>query len=177
MLQAYSNLAWVFSKQKKFSEVSACYEKLLEIDPNQAVVLDRLGEAYYYQGKTSKAFNCWEKALRFNPDWTEVLNILAWVKATHEDIRFRNPAQAVRLAQQACKLTSNRDPVMLNTLAAAYAAVGNFNDAVRTAERALKIAIAAGQNELVGNIRNLLELYTKGQAYYISIPSQKTRNP
>jgi arylsulfatase A-like enzyme/Tfp pilus assembly protein PilF len=177
MLQTYSDLAWVFSKQKKFSEVSACYEKLLEIDPNQAVVLDRLGEAYYYQGQINRAFNCWEKALKFKPDWIEVLNILAWVKATHEDIRFRNPAQAVRLAQRACKLTNNRNPVMLNTLAAAYAAAGNFTDAVKTAERTLKLALAAGKNELVGNIRNHLELYKKGRAYYISIPSEVIQSP
>jgi tetratricopeptide (TPR) repeat protein len=177
MLQVYCNLAWVFAIQKKFSEASACYEKVLEIDPNQVVVLNKLGEAYYYQGKTGQAFNCWERALRFKPDWTEVLNIMAWVKATHEDIRFRNPAQAVRLAQRACKLTNNQNPVMLNTLAAAYAAAGNFTDAVKTAERALKIALAAGQNELVGNIRNLLELYTNGRAYYISIPTKEMQKP
>ena len=177
MLQTYFDLAWVLSKQKKFSEVSACYEKLLEIDPNQLVVLDRLGEAYYYQGKVSRAFNCWEKALKFKPDWTEVLNMLAWVKATHEDVRFRNPVQAVRLAKQACKLTANRDSVMLNTLAAAYAADGNFNDAVKTAEKAMKIALASGHNDLAGSIRNLLELYTKGRPYYVSTPSEVIQSP
>ena len=52
-----------------------------------------------------------------------------------------------------------------------------FTDAVKTAERDLKLALVAGQNELVGNIRNHLEFYTRGQACYFSILSQKTQSP
>ena len=54
------------------------------------------------------------------------MNNLAWLLATAEQAQFRNAAKAVELARRACELTKYRQPFLLDTLAAAYAAVGRF---------------------------------------------------
>jgi hypothetical protein len=65
----------------------------------------------------------------------------------------------------------------LDTLAVAYAASGNFADAVQTAEEALKLAVSEKQAELAGEIKSRLELYKRGQSYHAPAGSQSEYNP
>jgi hypothetical protein len=53
----------------------------------------------------------------------------------------------------------------MDTLAAAYASAGRFDDAMKTARRALDIAKARNQTDLVSDIQNHAELYKAGQPY------------
>jgi tetratricopeptide (TPR) repeat protein len=99
------------------------------------------------------------------PDQVEVLNNLAWILASTSNESIRSGSEAVELAQRACELTQRREPVLLGTLAAAYAAANRFKEAVAAAEQARDKAIAAGQNELAEKNRELLELYRAGKAY------------
>ena len=67
-----------------------------------------------------------------------------------------------RLAVSACKATGYRSFRTLDVLAAAYAAVGRFDDAVKAAEDALKLALEkqeSGQSEHVPKIEHRLRLY------------------
>ena len=54
---------------------------------------------------------------------------------------------------------------MLDTLAAAYAETGRFDDAVRTAQGVLELAKAAEQTEQARRIQERLELYQAGLPY------------
>jgi spermidine synthase len=103
--------------------------------------------------------------LQLKPDWPEVLNNLAWSKAAYENESFHNPDEAVRLAQRACELTDYKSPPILDTLATAYAAAGNFSEAVKTAEKALKLAQSTKQPQFADEIKKHLELYKRGQPY------------
>jgi len=76
------------------------------------------------------------------------LNDLAWIRATAPDSRLRNGAEAVKLAEQACKLTEFKDPQLIGTLAAAYAEAGQFEQAVENGERAKELALATGQSDV-----------------------------
>ena len=71
--------------------------------------------------------------MEFWPDWSSVLNNLAWAKANGENELLYEPEEAVRLARRACELTDFKEPALLDTLAVAYSAVGNFGEAVETA--------------------------------------------
>src|SRR5207249_10415894 len=89
----------------------------------------------------------------------DALNNLAWILATNPGDDLRDGPEAVRLAERACELTQRREPVLLGTLAAAYAETGRFTDAVTTAQKAIELAAAAGQKEVADKNRQLLELY------------------
>ena len=93
------------------------------------------------------------------------LNNLAWLLATREPADGGDPDQAVRLAKRACELTDGKSPSYLDTLAAAYAAAGRFDEAVATAEKARAAALAGGQTASAKRIEARLELYRLGRAY------------
>jgi len=93
------------------------------------------------------------------------MNSLAWLLATHKENKFRNPEEAIRLAERACELTNYKDTGLVDTLAAAYAAAGRFSDAVATAEKAIKLADSTDNKERAGKIQNRLELYKLGKPY------------
>ena len=72
----------------------------------------------------------------------------------------------MQFAERACNLTHYKVTIYVSTLAAAYAEAGRFNDAIRTAETAIALAKAAGQTNLLGKNRHLLELYRAGRPYH-----------
>ncbi len=78
---------------------------------------------------------------------------------------MRDGAEAVQLATAASQRTGDRDPDMLDTVAAARAETGDFGAAVTTAERALEAAEGSGNTALAEAIRARLELYRAGEPY------------
>ncbi|HZL99203.1 MAG TPA: hypothetical protein VFD43_03030, partial [Planctomycetota bacterium] len=53
---------------------------------------------------------------------------------------------------------------VLDTLAAAYAAAGRFDEAIETAERALRLASSSNEQALAAAVARRLELYRRGEA-------------
>jgi Flp pilus assembly protein TadD len=97
-----------------------------------------------------------------------VLNRVARVLATSPDASLRNGAEAVVVAERAAGLTGGREPTILETLAAAYAEVGRFAQAVETARRALSLATREDEQPLAAGLRASIALYEARAA------SQKT---
>jgi tetratricopeptide (TPR) repeat protein len=87
------------------------------------------------------------------------MNGLAWVLATHPDRKLRDSGRAIRLAQRASELTENRDASILDTLAAAYAAADQFDQAVATAEAALGLIDDRASSDLETDLKKRLDLY------------------
>lgn len=67
-------------------------------------------------------------------------NALAWLYATTSDAKLRNPEEAVRLSGEASKLMLDKNHSFLDTKAAAHAAAGDFEEAVRLQSRAIELA-------------------------------------
>ena len=59
----------------------------------------------------------------------------------------RNGPEAVSLAEHACQLTDYKQPMLVGTLAAAYAEAGRFAEAVTMADNAIAVATDVGQKE------------------------------
>ena len=85
---------------------------------------------------------------------------LAWLLITHPNPTRRDPGNAVRLAAHATALTNDEHPGMLDVLAAAYAATGQFEHAVATAETALRL-VASARDESSAVIRQRLDGYKR----------------
>ena len=68
--------------------------------------------------------------------------------------------EAVRLAERACELTGYRDPMLLGTLAFAYAEAGRLEEALAAARKGRDRALASGQDELADRLLKLMEGYT-----------------
>ena len=77
-----------------------------------------------------------------------------------------NAERAVACAKRACELTRHEVPILVGTLAAAYAEAGRFDDAIATAQRAHALASAQGNAELAQRNLALLELYREAMVAY-----------
>jgi Tfp pilus assembly protein PilF len=157
-------------KNNQFGLAMQHFSEAVRLMPRNFQAYNNMGVVYSMEGKMEQAIVCWEKALKLKPDWADTINNLAWTKATNENPGFRNPEEALELALRACKLTEYSQPDYLDTLAAAYAAVGRFPDAIETARRALKLAQYTGQKELAKEMQNRLDLYQAGRCYLQKYP-------
>ena len=89
----------------------------------------------------------------------EAANNLAWLLATCSDPSLRNGLRAVTLARQASEHSHNQNPIILGTLAAAYAEVGKLSEAVATAQRARQLALDQNNRTLAQVLESQLRGY------------------
>lgn len=106
--------------------------------------------------------------LQVMPDRPELANSLAWLLATCADATRRKPEEAIQWAEKACAATNHRDDTMLDTLAAAYAAAGRFEDARKWIGEALKIAQAANRPDDIRDYLAHQALFEAGKPYFES---------
>jgi tetratricopeptide (TPR) repeat protein len=146
-------------------EAASYYRRAIQLRPDNADARSNLGRLYTAMSQDRAAADEFRKAIDVRSDHASALAGLAWVLATSPDAAVRNPQEAVGTAEQAAALTGNGDPAALDTLGAAYAAVGDFARATATAERALTAASKTGNTTLVQQIRSRLRLYRGRQPY------------
>jgi tetratricopeptide (TPR) repeat protein len=156
------NLANALARLGRLPEAVAQYEFALRINPNFARDQDNLAWLLARLGRFTEAVAHYEFALRINPDFARAQNNLAWLLATRAPAEGGDPVRAVA---RACKLSGDRVARYLDTLAAAYAAAGRFNDAKATAEKAIEVARAGNESSLAEKIEGRLQLYRNKHAY------------
>ena len=85
--------------------------------------------------------------------------------ATTPRQEFRDCAQAEQFARRACELTRKEDAIALDTLAAALACAGKFEDAATTADTAVSLARKQGKSSLAQQIAQRAALYRSGKSF------------
>jgi len=116
-------------------------------------------------GRHAEAVAEYREAVRLKEDWPRPQRKLAWLLATTDDPAVRDGRAAVPLASSACALTRTTATVArcLDTLAAAYAAAGDFENASASAARAVELGRAAGEKTAAYEAR--AQLYARGEAF------------
>ena len=177
--EAYTNRGLAYSSKGHYDRAIHDFNRVIELNPSNGGAHVNMALALLRQGNAKEAISHYRQALRLRPNWPEVMNELAWILATHADPQIRNGPDAVRLAERACELTQYKLPTLLDTLAAAYAELGQFAEAVKTAEKAIKLAQAAGQKKLAEDIQGRLELYKAKRPYreFVSLKDPGTVHP
>jgi tetratricopeptide (TPR) repeat protein len=161
----HSNYALALILAGRLDEAVENAETAVRMNPQYPQAHNNLATALVKQGKPTEAIVHYREALRLMPGFPAAKRRLAWVLSTCPDARVRNATEALTLARDAAERTGNRDPDMLDTLAAATAEAGRFAEAVETAERAASLADAAGKSALAAQIRMRAALYRAEQPY------------
>ena len=160
---AHTNLGNALTQMGRFEDAVRHYQRALSIQPDSVGAHYNLAYLFQRIGRSKEALPHYRDAIRLRPDYAAAYNHLAWILATHKETRVRNGAEAVRLAEIACRLTDSKHHVPLNTLAAACAEAGNFDKAIVTAQLALDRAVLTGKTPVVEPIRDHLQLYRAKQ--------------
>ncbi len=162
---AYVNLANAFRQQGEIVEALRHYGMALEFRPEDPAIHYNVAMVLTMIGQTETGIEHFRETVRLAPDWLAPLSGLAWILASDPDEGIRDPDEAIRLAEHAAELTKRQNGAALDLLAAAYAAAGQFDRAVTTAEEALDLALASQADRLADVIRARLELYRQGTPF------------
>ena len=168
--EAHNNLGWVLLQGGRVDEAIAHFQTALKIQPGFSVTHSNLALALLRKGRAREAVAQYQSFLEHQPDNARILSDLAWVLATWPETSIRNGEQAIDLAQRANQLSGGQDPVILRTLAAAYAEGGQFAEAVTTAQRAMQLADAQSDATLGDALRAQVKLYQAGSPFRDAIP-------
>ena len=150
---AYGRVPMVLTTEQSQSAI-AYWQDRLKTNPLDTDAHNNLGVVLIQSGDPRGAIAQWETSLAIKPNDGNAENNLAWVLATYPEGTLRNGKRAVELAEKATALPGGQDPIVLRTLAAAYAEAGEFSKAIATAEEALKSASSRQNSSLVETLQN-----------------------
>ena len=139
------------------------FEKAVELQPDHLPALDALARIAQSAGDAAAASGYFRAVVRAAPRSTQARNNLAWVLATSRDEAVRNGVEALELATQLVR--EELKPRFLDTLAAAQAEMGQFQEAVETARQAVEMARDAQDEATAAQIEKRISLYERGERY------------
>jgi Flp pilus assembly protein TadD len=151
---------------KRWQQAAASLESAVALEPKNPTYRCDLGLALNELGKPSEAGEQYQEASRILPNWPDRFNKLA--------IRFGlcDKARSLELAMEVCQGTGDRDPSYMETLAAAYAATGDFRRACKTSGKAIEVALASNKHDLARRLKAQLTSYRAS----LSSESKQTGN-
>jgi tetratricopeptide (TPR) repeat protein len=148
-----------------WQQAEACFRLLVALDPQKAVYHKELALCLSHLGLAQQATGSFRESLRLDPRWPSTDLSRAWRLATDTQPALRWGQLAVLLAEKVVEAKGQQDARSLDTLAAAYAEAGRFDEARQTAGKARDQAQATGQKVLAREIEDRLRLYEKGQPF------------
>ncbi len=137
---AWYNRGNLLFDQAKLQRAVDCWSIAIQIQPDMFPAYNNRAAAYDRIGQDSEAVADYEKALELNPRFVRAWDNLAWLLATSEYKKVRDPARAVKAATKACELSKFEDWTCLNTLATCSAEHRDLEAAVKWARKAREFA-------------------------------------
>ncbi len=166
-------LSVVLEKQNKLSEAEAAIDDALSViskvvggnHPDWITLFRDFVRIKLRRGKVADVKSVAEALFQTeNRRHEPALNYIAWLLATSPDSAVRDGSSAVKFAEQAVATTERKNLNYLDTLAAAYAEVGEFAKAISVQHE----AIALSHNEkMKKDLESRLELYQSNFPYRV----------
>jgi tetratricopeptide (TPR) repeat protein len=152
----------VFVDQKKFPNALVDLDAAVKLDPRNAEILIARGYVNFLAGNYEATVGDYEAAAKAEPRNPLVYNSRAWMLATCPDDKYRDGKKAEEYARKSIEMTQGKDPMFRDTLAAALAEQGRFDEAVKEQE-AVVMQITQGQDAI--DARSHLDSYRQKKAY------------
>jgi tetratricopeptide (TPR) repeat protein len=151
----------LLNKQGKFPQAETCLNTAVMQQPGLGAAQFQLALAQDRQGKYADAIAHYEATLVAIPDDPPTLNNLALLYATAANQEVRSSKMAVMLATRACDATTSQNARYMDTLARAYAADGDFNQAHDWEDKAVRRAAQLRDHDLLRELQPRLSLFAQ----------------
>ena len=168
---ARRNLANVRRRLGGADETVKRYEEALRLKPDLVKTRNSLALLLQRMGRFKEAIAHFEEVIRQKPDNDSAHNNLGWLRATCPDPQYRDAAKAEASARRACELTGWKHFGALDTLGAACATGGEFDEAVKWQTKAVELAPEGAKADLSSR----LELYAAGKPYRMPAPRPESK--
>jgi Flp pilus assembly protein TadD len=156
---AHYNLGRTLAREHRLDESISQYEASLAMKADDPDTHVGLGAVLLERGQPTAAVMHFREALRLRPGLVSAMANLAWILSTSSDQSVRQPREAVRLAEEAVRLTNSKNAIVLDTLAVSYFEAGRRDDAIRTARAAVDRALADSDAATADRLRARLRSY------------------
>ncbi len=155
--KAPRNLGIVLEKMGKAKEACDYFLRVLTLDSKDTIALNHMGSSMLVLGQEPEAMRYFMESIKINLNQPAPLGWLAQIKTANPASPYYDPAGALPLILEACRLTNFNHPELLSVLVSVYIAVGQVPRAIETAEQALKVSRAAGKQHLVEQLLKQLK--------------------
>jgi tetratricopeptide (TPR) repeat protein len=162
--EAYQARGDAWAEKGDYTKAIAEFSRVLKLNPKDGRAYISRGDAHNETGDFDKAIADLQQALKLYPDSADALSGLAWIRATCPKAELRDGKKALEYAEKACKLTEFKEAGFLDTLAAAYAELGQFDKAIEWQTKVLKSPDSLPKKELE-RAKLRLKLYKDGKPY------------
>jgi tetratricopeptide (TPR) repeat protein len=132
-----------------------------------------LADAQVGAGQFNEARQSLEEAIKAGPRSPGAHSSLAWELATCWADPVRDGPKAIELAKKACEMTEWKNADFIDTLAAAHAEAGQFDEAVKWQKKAMEHPEAIGAGGLE-RAKSRLALYEARKPYHQPRPAPQT---
>lgn len=139
----FNNRGNAWTAKKEYDKAIADFDEAIRIKPDHAMAYSNRARAHRKLGHYDRTLADFDEAIRLDPKFASAHNGRAWMLATCPEDRFRDGEKAVASATTACELTAWKDAHIIDTLAAAYAEMGYYEQATRRQQEAVdKVGMA-----------------------------------
>jgi tetratricopeptide (TPR) repeat protein len=133
----------------------------VKIVPNDAQLICSRADLLADMGRYREAMADYARAIDLNPEFAHAYRNGAWLLATCPDMELRDARNALIGAQRALEFGYGQRHIALDTLAAAQANAGQFDEAIVSLQQAIEIAPEAARQTY--EVR--LQLYEQHQPF------------
>jgi tetratricopeptide (TPR) repeat protein len=162
---AYNNRAAAYDKSGEGAKALADLAAAIKLDPKNGQSYKYRAIAHVNRGRWDEALTDFREASALLPDDVETWNWLGRLLGSHPKADLRDGAKAVEAATRACELSGWKNPDCIDTLGAAYAEAGDFENAKKHANTAL--SLPGTPDATRQRMQRRLTLYEAGMPFHI----------
>ncbi len=159
--EAHTSRGHALFQLRRFRSALNDYSRAVSLAPRDAEARANRADAYQSLGMWQRAADDYRRAIDLDDKLARAYQSAAWLMATSPSARFRNDSLGLRSARKAIEVLGTENHQYLDTLAAAQANAGQFDEAVATITSAIKIA----PEEELERLNYRLGLYEQKKPY------------